>query len=63
MLVQWRGLTLARLDLVMMFLPLLPCYLLQTRLPTDLFITNDGRFSGLKAEGVQFIVPLDRAPI
>ncbi len=30
---------------------------------TDLFITNDGRFSGLKVDGVQFIVPLDRAPL
>jgi predicted nucleic acid-binding protein len=30
---------------------------------TDLFITNDQRFSGLKVDGVQFIVALDRAPI
>jgi predicted nucleic acid-binding protein len=30
---------------------------------TDLFITNDQRLSGLKINGVQFIVALDRAPI
>jgi predicted nucleic acid-binding protein len=30
---------------------------------TDLFITNDSRLSGLKVDGVQFIVPLDRAPL
>jgi predicted nucleic acid-binding protein len=29
----------------------------------DLFITNDSRLSGLKVDGVQFIVPLDRAPL
>jgi predicted nucleic acid-binding protein len=30
---------------------------------TDLFITNDSRLSGLKVDGVQFIVPLERAPL
>jgi predicted nucleic acid-binding protein len=30
---------------------------------TDLFITNDSRLSGLSVPGVQFIVPLDRAPL
>jgi uncharacterized protein len=30
---------------------------------TDLFITNDDRLSGLKVDGVQFIVPLARAPL
>jgi predicted nucleic acid-binding protein len=29
----------------------------------DLFITNDNRLSGLRVDGVQFIVPLDRAPL
>ena len=29
---------------------------------TDLFITNDDRLSGLKVDGVQFIVPLARVP-
>jgi uncharacterized protein len=29
----------------------------------DLFITNDNRLAGLKVEGVQFIVPLDRSPL
>ena len=29
---------------------------------TDLFITNDSRLSGLKVDGIQFIVSLDRAP-
>lgn len=29
----------------------------------DLFITNDNRLSGLKVEGVQFIIPLDRSPL
>jgi predicted nucleic acid-binding protein len=28
----------------------------------DLFITNDNRLSSLRVEGIQFIVPLDRAP-
>ena len=30
---------------------------------TDLFITNDSRLSGLKVDGIQFIVSLDRSPI
>ena len=30
---------------------------------TDLFITNDSRLSSLSVPGVQFIVPLDRAPL
>jgi predicted nucleic acid-binding protein len=30
---------------------------------TDLFITNDSRLSGLKVDGVQFIVSLERAPL
>jgi predicted nucleic acid-binding protein len=30
---------------------------------TDLFITNDSRLSGLSIPGIQFIVPLDRAPL
>jgi predicted nucleic acid-binding protein len=30
---------------------------------TDLFITNDTRLSGLKVDGVQFIVSLDRVPL
>ncbi len=29
----------------------------------DLFITNDMRLQGKHVEGIQFIVPLDRAPI
>jgi predicted nucleic acid-binding protein len=31
--------------------------------PTDLFITNDGRLQGKRIDGIQFIVPLDRVPI
>lgn len=30
---------------------------------TDLFVTNDNRLYGKQVAGVQFIVPLDRAPI
>ena len=30
---------------------------------TDLFVTNDTRLSGLKVDGVQFIVSLDRVPL
>jgi predicted nucleic acid-binding protein len=30
---------------------------------TDLFITSDSRLSSIHIDGVQFIVPLDRAPI
>jgi uncharacterized protein (DUF1778 family) len=29
----------------------------------DLFITNDSRFSDLRVDGIQFIVPLDRSPL
>jgi predicted nucleic acid-binding protein len=29
----------------------------------DLFVTNDNRLSGLKVDGVQFIVSLDRVPL
>jgi predicted nucleic acid-binding protein len=29
----------------------------------DLFITNDSRLSDLRVEGIQFIVPLSRAPL
>jgi len=29
----------------------------------DLFITNDARLQGKQVAGIQFIVPLDRAPI
>ena len=29
----------------------------------DLFITNDARLHGKHVEGIQFIVPLDRAPL
>lgn len=29
----------------------------------DLFITNDNRLSGLKVDGIQFIVSLDRSPL
>jgi predicted nucleic acid-binding protein len=29
----------------------------------DLFITNDNRLSNLRVEGIQFIVPLARAPL
>jgi uncharacterized protein len=29
----------------------------------DLFITNDERLSNLQVDGIQFIVPVDRAPI
>jgi predicted nucleic acid-binding protein len=29
----------------------------------DLFITNDTRLQGKQVDGIQFIVPLDRAPI
>lgn len=29
----------------------------------DLFITNDSRLSGKIIDGIQFIVPLDRAPL
>jgi predicted nucleic acid-binding protein len=29
----------------------------------DLFITNDSRLHGKHVEGIQFIVPLDRAPL
>lgn len=29
----------------------------------DLFITNDARLQQKKVEGIQFIVPLDRAPL
>jgi len=29
----------------------------------DLFITNDNRLSGLRVDGIQFIVPLDRSPL
>ena len=29
----------------------------------DLFITNDERLQGKRVEGIQFIVPLDRAPL
>jgi uncharacterized protein len=29
----------------------------------DLFITNDARLHSKRVEGIQFIVPLDRAPI
>jgi predicted nucleic acid-binding protein len=29
----------------------------------DLFITNDSRLQGKQVPGIQFIVPLDRAPI
>jgi predicted nucleic acid-binding protein len=29
----------------------------------DLFVTNDDRLSGMKVDGIQFIVSLDRAPI
>ena len=29
----------------------------------DLFITNDSRLSGLKVDGIQFIVSLDRSPL
>ena len=29
----------------------------------DLFITNDGRLQGKQVSGIQFIVPLERAPI
>lgn len=30
---------------------------------TDLFVTNDSRLSGLKVDGIQFIVSLDRSPL
>ena len=30
---------------------------------TDLFITNDSRLSGLKVDGIHFIVSLERAPL
>lgn len=30
---------------------------------TDLFITNDARLQSKHVEGIQFIVPLDRAPL
>lgn len=30
---------------------------------TDLFITNDSRLSGLKVDGIQFVVSLDRSPL
>jgi predicted nucleic acid-binding protein len=29
---------------------------------TDLFVTNDSRLSGIRIDGVQFIVSLDRIP-
>jgi uncharacterized protein len=29
----------------------------------DLFVTNDARLQGKQVDGIQFIVPLDRAPI
>ena len=29
----------------------------------DLFITNDERLHGKRVDGIQFIVPLDRAPV
>jgi predicted nucleic acid-binding protein len=29
---------------------------------TDLFVTNDSRLSGLRVDGIQFIVSLDRIP-
>jgi predicted nucleic acid-binding protein len=29
----------------------------------DLFITNDARLQSVRVDGIQFIVPLDRAPI
>jgi predicted nucleic acid-binding protein len=29
----------------------------------DLFITNDARLQAKRVEGIQFIVPLDRAPL
>lgn len=29
----------------------------------DLFITNDARLHGKRVEGIQFIVPLERAPL
>lgn len=29
----------------------------------DLFITNDNRLSGLRVDGIQFIVSLDRSPL
>ena len=29
----------------------------------DLFVTNDARFQGKRVAGIQFIVPLDRAPL
>ena len=29
----------------------------------DLFVTNDRRLQGKRVEGIQFIVPLDRAPL
>jgi len=29
----------------------------------DLFVTNDARLQGKHVDGIQFIVPLDRAPI
>jgi len=29
----------------------------------DLFITNDARLGGKRVDGIQFIVPLDRAPL